>query len=229
MTPIVPAPWDLKGKGYMFLYKFPEKIKNHKFSKTDFLEDAHPKGFGTVMLVNYHESTAGPYYELLFIPGRFNYENKKYYSITKIYVSSQSSVENGQRNWGIPKEIADFSFEKIDKKREKIIISKDGTIFFEAVISKRGFRFPITTKIFPLPLIQRFENTIMFTQFNGRGWGTHAKIESMKINDKLFPDISSVKPLTVKKIDKFNIEFPVAETKGCLGDAKLKDNECIEV
>jgi hypothetical protein len=29
-------------------------------------------------------------------------------SISKIYVSTQDSIDNGQKNWGIPKEMAHF-------------------------------------------------------------------------------------------------------------------------
>ena len=105
-----PAPWDLKGKGYIFLYKFNKKFVEQSGKVPEFLKDSFTGGFGSVMLVNYKQSNAGPYGELLFIPGKFKFNNKKLDNISKIYVSTMESVVNGRLNWGIPKEKADFSF-----------------------------------------------------------------------------------------------------------------------
>ncbi|GAB3639487.1 acetoacetate decarboxylase family protein [Spirosoma arcticum] len=65
---------------------------------------------GTVMLVDYETSPVGPYQELLFVPGLFRFGDTTSFSIAKIYVSTRASVWNGRQNWGIPKELAHFSF-----------------------------------------------------------------------------------------------------------------------
>jgi hypothetical protein len=45
---------------------------------------------------------------LLYIGGTLKFGQKRHYSISKIYVSTQDSIDNGQKNWGIPKEMAHF-------------------------------------------------------------------------------------------------------------------------
>lgn len=66
-------------------------------------------GYGALMLVDYSESNCGPYRELLLIPGSFRVRDKTLASISRIFVSTTESLASGRRNWGIPKELADFS------------------------------------------------------------------------------------------------------------------------
>ncbi len=211
MTRKFPAPWTLHGRGYILAYRFPKRLGDSEFFSQEFLRPARFSGFGTVMLADYRESTAGPYGELLFIPGKFPWNGKKYFSITKIYVSTMESVVNGRENWGIPKEPADFSFQRIDDRRERITVSKDGTTIIEAVIRKGWLPYPLNTRFFPLPLIQRHQGRTYFTRFRGKGKSRLCTVESMRVNPSLFPDVSAHRPLFVKGVDDFTIEFPVAE------------------
>jgi hypothetical protein len=211
MTEKFPAPWTLHGSGYIMVYRFPKCLRGSNFFAPDSMPREDFTGFGTVMLANYTESTAGPYGELLFIPGRFRYGRKKYYCITKIYVSTMVSVENGRDNWGIPKELADFSFTRLDEKRELVSISKNGTPIVEMVIRKRGIPYPLSTRLFPVPLVQHLAGKTYFTRFRGMGKSRLGVIESICVNPGLFPDISAHRPLFVKCVQNFTIEFPPAE------------------
>ncbi len=213
MQQTFPAPWKLKGNGYIFLYRFSSKFRKDPAFRIP-LSDEPFSGFGTVMLVDYHESDAGPYRELLFIPGEFKYLYKKYYSITKIYVSTMASVENGRRNWGIPKELADFQITPLKGNRERIIVSKEGKPFFDVTIKKRKLNFRVNTKLVSNALVQKLDDndTIFFTEFNGSGRGRMAKLEKISCDGDLFPKICSERPLAVTAIEDFNIEFPVAYT-----------------
>ena len=100
---IVPAPWKLRGDGYMFMIKLPlPRGRAELFAPTE-LAEARFGQFGWVMYVDYAASPVGPYRELLFNPGTFRFGARRLPSITKIYVSSQASVDSGRHNWGIPK------------------------------------------------------------------------------------------------------------------------------
>jgi len=211
VTKLFPAPWKLQGNGYIFLYKFPKKFRDDPSFSIP-LTDEPFSGFGTVMLVDYHESDAGPYRELLFIPGEFKYLYKKFYSVTKIYVSTMESVINGRKNWGIPKEHADFKIISLGKNRERIIVSKDGVPFFDVTLKKKAFNFRISTRYISNALVQKVDESenIYFTQFNGRGRGRIAKLESISCNEEFFPKICSQRPIAVTAVEDFNIEFPVS-------------------
>lgn len=214
MTDIIkefPAPWDLKGHGYIFLYKFSRKFVEEKGNVPEFLKGSFSGGFGSVMLVNYESSNAGPYDEFLFIPGKFKYNGKRLDTISKIYVSSLESVYNGRKNWGIPKEYAEFKFKKINEKEEKITIEKDEIKLASFVIDSSSIGFPVNTNLLPFPLVQKYEDQILYTSFHGKGKGHFSKVKEITINSDLFPDISDIKPIAVIKVDPFSITFPIAE------------------
>ena len=85
---ISPAPWQLKGEGYLMLYRFSNEFLKKEGYITEELKSSLCLNVGLVMLVNYQSSPVGPYGELLFIPGMFHYKGKYYWHISKIYVSS---------------------------------------------------------------------------------------------------------------------------------------------
>lgn len=207
-----PAPWDLNGYGYILLYRFDTNFANKQ--APNFLKNKAISGFGSIMLVNYENSNCGPYGELLLIPGKYNYKNKKLNTISKIYVSSQESVINGKINWGIPKEYANFNFESSSKRLEKVTVtSSDSKPIFEATFKIGIIPFPVSTSLLPFPLVQQYNDTEYKTTFKGKGIGRLTKMVDLKVNSEMFPDIESVKPIAIIRVSPFNITFPVPDTK----------------
>jgi hypothetical protein len=212
-VPVVPAPWHLSGRGYLALYKFNrEFLKEKAFLDLD--EGMTPAGgFGALMIVDYSQSDAGPYSELLFIPGKVHLEGRCWHRITKIYVSTRVSVLNGRKNWAIPKELAVFRFSK--KGRVEIIdVEKEGNTFFKAGIHVCGPRFPVSTVLFPFSLLQGTTGSYLQTSFTGSGWARPAKLRVIQSDQKYFPRLDDRRPLAVFAIDPFRIVFPPAVAIG---------------
>lgn len=207
-----PPPWKLKGNGYIFLYHFPKSFVEKFGFLADYQDDRFNSDFvGTVMLVDYATSAVGPYHELLFVPGRLNFNKKKIFSISKIYVSSQESVENGIANWGIPKELADFKITKLSEKEEIVEVMIAGKTFFKAHLQKRSLKFPITTKFFPLKLAQKLGNDLLITNSPAKGKASFAKLLNIEVDSSHFPPISQLKPLSILAVSDFEMEFPHPE------------------
>lgn len=213
-TQIAKAPWHLTGNGYIFLYRF-----SHQFvEKNGFLADYQKPRFkgiiGAVMLVDYQTSGVGPYQELLFIPGFFDFDGKRAFSISKIYVSTYNSVWNGIENWGIPKELATFEKQELmDEKQEKIQVSIDGQTIFSAQLQKSWFKFPLTTALTPFTVAQALRGDLVLTKPTAKGQGQWAKLNDIWVNPVYFPDLSEAKPLAVIAVNNFEMVFPVAEFK----------------
>jgi hypothetical protein len=205
-----PPPWRLTGRGYIILYRFPKAFTMAQGRIPIFLNTSLTGGLGAVMLVDYTESNVGPYGELLFIPGRFHFRGKKLHCITKIYVSTRESVENGWENWAIPKELADFHFTlpTHTKRTEKIIVAKDNEPIIDVVIKHGRLPFPIHTKLIPFPLLQEKNGKLYYTCFTGKGIARFARIEAVSVNPGLFPDIAPFRPFMAVRIDNFAITFP---------------------
>ncbi len=211
-VPAVPAPWKLTGRGFMVLYKFSREFLKEKAFLPQDGAITPAGGLGALMIVDYAASDAGPYSELLFIPGKVHVCGGRWHRITKIYVSTMNSVLNGRKNWAIPKELAKFVFSGKGGV-ETIEVAGEGGTFFQTEIKTWGPRFPVSTKLLPFPLMQGNPGSFLQTSFSGSGWGRLASIQSMKINPEYFPDLSTVKPLVAIGIDPFKIVFPPAEKK----------------
>ncbi|MGP8154086.1 MAG: acetoacetate decarboxylase family protein [Smithella sp.] len=180
-VPAVPAPWNLVGRGCIVLYKFKREFlrKRAFLPKKEGIDTAG--GLGTLMIVDYESSDAGPYSELLFIPGKLHIHGGRWHRITKIYVSTMDSVLNGRKNWSIPKELADFNFSR-KGNIEEVEVSTGGWTFFRASMKVWGPRFPLSTKLLPFPLMQGEKGSYLNTSFSGSGWGRFASICRIEVD-----------------------------------------------
>jgi hypothetical protein len=176
------------------------------------------------MLVDYHTSGVGPYRELLFIPGQFQFPGGKRYSITKIFVSTIASVVNGQENWGIPKELADFQIQPTHNNADRILVSRDGQPFFDLTVRGFGPKVPMMTRIIPLNLSlgQEYEGKSFYTQPHASGWVSLAQIIHKNVKSSYFPDFTAISPLVVLRATDFRMTFPVPQT------AALKSEQGLE-
>jgi len=203
-----PAPWHLEGEGIIVVYKFSKKWVETFGQLPPELMGKFKGGLGYLMLVNYKISPVGPYRELLFIPGKFSPHGKQ--SITKIYVDSEASTQNGRANWGIPKNTLPFSWEEENGKSEIVIKSNDQVIF-SCEVKTFGIPFPASTSFLPIDLHQVLNEVDYFTKPTGSGWGKLAKVKIKEIDSAYFPDLSIQKSLFAVKIKPFRINFPIPE------------------
>jgi hypothetical protein len=211
---LVAAPWALAGEGYILLYQFPpDFIASQGFIPADLLPH-YRGGLSSVMLVNYQHSDAGPYQELLFLPGRFEHAGRSYYSISKIYVSTTTSVISGRRNWGIPKELANFEFETLAEDRRRVQVRKGETLIAAFDFQTFGPRLPVTTRLLPAhlrTLLQCYEDKIFFTAPGGRGALRFSRLMDSSVNPNLFPNIAQGRLLASVQAADFDLRFPEAQ------------------
>jgi hypothetical protein len=179
---VVPAPWQLKGTGYMFLYNFPKNWA----SKANFMPveqmGEFQGGLGTLMLVDYESSDVGPYRELLLIPGKFSWLQYRNYAISRIWVSSETSVVSGRKNWGIPKHRADFRITARGSRRQSWeVLTPEGQTFFKADLSHGLFPVPVHTALVPFPLPGPLRQAESSGNRSGAFSGYHAQKSSARI------------------------------------------------
>ncbi|KAI0070729.1 hypothetical protein K474DRAFT_1608129 [Panus rudis PR-1116 ss-1] len=123
--PEAPAPWHCEGETFWF-YTYIRPSKDEPYPAKSSFGDieatsayADPKltgkfkgGLALIMVVRYKASPVGPYDEVLWVPGKFQFPatGKSALRITRIYVSTKASTYNGRKNWNIPKQVAHFEF-----------------------------------------------------------------------------------------------------------------------
>lgn len=208
-----PPPWTLTGNGLVLIAHFPEAfVRKHGFL-ADFQQAGYRGWVGTVMLVDYAISDVGPYCELLFIPGVFSLKGRTTFSISKIYVSTQVSVDNGIANWGIPKEQADFTITTQPDGSTTYLIRKDGVVFFQVRVKSGGLSFPVSTRLLPsFQVMQQLDDHLLLTAPTAHGKGQLASLHDLQINSDYFPDISQGTYLATIAVHDFAMAFPVPTT-----------------
>ena len=208
-------PWTLTGNGLLFLAHFPETfVRKHGFLQP-YQQTAYRGWVGTVILADYQSSDVGPYQELLFIPGLFRFGQTMSFSISKIYVSTPDSVANGRANWGIPKELADFTFETGALGQQRISVSRDGQPFFSVRANAWGPRIPITTRLLPgfrvmqesLPLSDAGQ--LLLTAPVASASARLTTLTELTVDGAFFPDSGRIKPLIALTLSDVTMTFPV--------------------
>jgi Acetoacetate decarboxylase (ADC) len=163
-----------------------------------------------VMLVDYLSSNCGPYRELLVIPAAFAIDGQKCATITRIYVSSHESVVNGRRNWGLPKERADFALVRALDGSEQVCVTRDRALLAE--LSLRGFgpSVPVLSGLFPGYLRRVFQpwrgHSYRFA-YRPKGMMRLAKLGAFRCDPALFPDLARGRVLFALHLPRFEMEF----------------------
>lgn len=206
------APWELEGEGYIIPFFNTNPIKNKGLIRS--LREKQKSKVGFIIIVRYSKSNVGPYDEILFVPGKVKFMNKLFYTISNIFVSTKKSVVNGKKNWGIPKKLAKFKFEKSSSCTDRVIIKKEDKIFLDIVLKHSKIKFPISTNFFNTSLLHVYEKKTYITKFSAKGSFRFARISSIKQFGKVFPIFKECKPRVVFKVEKIKLKFSEAKTYG---------------
>jgi len=201
-----PAPWNLTGRGFILTYRFPEEFVRESSFLPDEWKEKKWTGKGFVMLADYWTSPVGPYKELLFIPGRSHFDGERLYTISKIFVDTLDSMENGRNNWGIPKELADFQWTK--EERVHNIRVGGASSWFEIELETGSIPFPVHSRFQPIHLYQEMGNKKFQVSPIAKGTGHFAMIKGIKSDALYFPDLDLVEPTVALYVDPFRMVFP---------------------
>lgn len=212
------APWRLQGDGWILLLGLTQQARRDARHIPSALRDCPLGGPSIVMFVDYSESPAGPYRELLYIPGRFTLpDGRRAWSVTRIYVSTWDSVVNGRLNWGIPKDHAEFSREADggeDGRGERIRVEVAGRHVATLALNARGPAVPISTGLLPAALgrIAQYHAGRRFEFVPGAsGRAGLARATSLESDPALFPELAGARVRLALRVPRFSLSFPVAE------------------
>lgn len=216
-VPLRPAPWDLQGQGWIFALKLPEGAP----ARNDFLPEefaGQGRGVSLLMFVDYQHSDCGPYHELLFIPGAYPFsDGRRHMTISRILVSTWDSVVNGRRNWGIPKDRADFdvSYNEDQRGIDHVVVRDGNRVMADLKMKSWPLPLPVFGGIVPeamRTLAQRFGSDDFYYAPSSRGWVRPGKLLSWQFDPALFPDLAGSRVLAAVRISSFRMTFPVSRT-----------------
>lgn len=217
MTQIAAAPWHLKGQGYLLVVQLPTQVLDSQSFIDDSLQQTRRGHFAYIIFADYQQSDVGAYHELLYIGGSLKFGKQRHYSISKIYVSSQASIDNGQRNWGIPKEMAHFAVQYGANNHDAVqLTTPSGKVIAKFDFSHHLFKFPVSTKLAPTRLItlaQDWQGQRFYFAPQAQGYLKPALLKNSYVDARYFPDFNQGRVVACFKVTDFSMVFPVPKTQ----------------
>ncbi|WP_036485474.1 acetoacetate decarboxylase family protein [Myxosarcina sp. GI1] len=106
-------PWKLKGSAIQSLNLIDvDKARLHIPPELDIISILPGKTLGGIYISAYKTGSVLQYNELIVVAGLTRHGNKIGAWISHIYVDSETSVAGGREIWGLPKEMAEFTWER---------------------------------------------------------------------------------------------------------------------
>jgi hypothetical protein len=217
-VPRHPAPWDLRGRGWIVALKLPAMSPARDAFLPQELAGQGRALASLLMFVDYDSAPCGPYRELLFIPGAFPFsDGRRHFTISRILVSTWESVANGRRNWGIPKDRADFEVEygAAPAAVDRISVASEGRQLcaLELRVLRGLPRLPVPGALVPQrlrTLAQRHRGQDYYYAPRAHGWVRPGRLLDWSFDPELFPDVSAAAVVAVLRVEDFRMRFPVA-------------------
>lgn len=212
----VPAPWKLRTRGFLLLYRFERDFLEQHHLIPDTLHDAYRGGLGAVILLNYQRAPVDPYVNLVFIPGQFQRGRRRYYSATQLYAGSQAGVVNGRENWGFPKQLATAAVELSDDGRTTTyaVGKPDGQPFFRASVRSGILRFPFNTFVSPVRVRLAHlhqDGHWLSMEPSAGGVVSLGTLTNLEIDSAHFPDVTTQKLLGMFELINVRLTYPIPE------------------
>lgn len=147
----VPAPWLLQGDAFLL-----PSFKTHLIKQYDvnpLPTGKHWGGAGGIILARYHDTSVGPYSELIFSSGLYRLGRHVGFHIDQIYVDSQLSLLGGRSNWAVPKELAEFEWQTQGKSTQvEVSLPGRSQPFLTASFDLSKLHIPASSAVVPSPL-----------------------------------------------------------------------------
>lgn len=110
------APWTLRGYALQTVQLIDiERVRPLIPKEFEIVSVFPGKTIGGVYLSNYGPGSVLEYSELIVVAGLVRYTSRVGGWISHIYVDNADSVEGGREIWGLPKQMADFTWKDSDR------------------------------------------------------------------------------------------------------------------
>lgn len=138
--PYPQAPWTLQGYAIQTLQPLDIDLVRPLIPSQLAIIPVFPgKTLGGIYLSYYGSGSVLEYSELIVIAGVVGYKGKFGGWISHIYVDNPDSVTGGREIWGLPKEIADFTWQKSNTdSKDSVLSDAFGKDFVQRVTVSQG-------------------------------------------------------------------------------------------
>jgi len=138
--PYPQAPWTLQGYAVQTLQLIDiEKARPFIPSELEIVSVWPEKTLGGIYISSYGSGSVMEYNELIVVAGLARYADKIGAWISHIYVDNPDSVAGGREIWGLPKEMAEFTWEN---DRNRVIVRQGNRLLCGLTYTQPSLALP---------------------------------------------------------------------------------------
>ncbi|WP_071515647.1 acetoacetate decarboxylase family protein [Geitlerinema sp. PCC 9228] len=169
------SPWTLKGFVVGTLHWIDSAaVRSLLPSECQIVEILPGKTLASVYLAKYEAGSALSYSELIVAPSLVRHGGKAGGWISYIYVDHPDSVAGGREIWGLPKEMAEFTWEKGNPSQ--VTVRQEGTTLLRLEYRRSLGYLPLRAQLYGYSIL---EPALLRFAIRMRGWmgGTGSRLE----------------------------------------------------
>jgi acetoacetate decarboxylase len=149
--PYPQAPWALQGYSIQSLQPVDiEQVRPLIPAELEIVSVLPGKTLGGVYVASYGAGSTLLYNELIVVGALTRYANQVGSWVTHIYVDNPDSVAGGREIWGLPKQLAQFTWEQGSSKRVSVYQASQLLCRFEYSWQLPGWQQPLKVTSFSL-------------------------------------------------------------------------------
>ena len=204
-------PWTLKGDAFVTLQLLDIARVRHLIpAELNIVSVLPGKTIGGVYLSKYSSGSVLEYSELIIIAGFLSYKGKFGGWVSHIYVDNPDSVAGGREVWGLPKELAQFSWEA-----SSVTVSQSGNLLCKFNYQRQSFGLPL--KLSASAFSCKESNLLIFPAFVEAKFGLVSS--SLEIpTTSPFAELNIGQPILTVHSDRLNL---VVDAPTVVGQARL--------
>jgi hypothetical protein len=204
-------PWTLKGDAFVTLQLLDiARVRPLIPAELNIVSVLPGKTIGGVYLSKYSSGSVLEYSELIIIAGVLSYEGKFGGWVSHIYVDNPDSVAGGREVWGLPKELAQFSWEA-----SSVTVSQSGNLLCKFNYQRQSFGLPL--KLSASAFSCKESNLLIFPAFVEANFGlVSSKLEIPPTSP--FASLNISQPILTVHSDRLNL---VVDAPTVVGQTRL--------
>ena len=204
-------PWTLKGDAFVTLQLLDmARVRPLIPAELNIVSVLPGKTIGGVYLSKYSSGSVLEYSELIIIAGVLSYEGKFGGWVSHIYVDNPDSVAGGRQVWGLPKELAQFSWEA-----SSVTVSQSGNLLCKFNYQRQSFGLPL--KLSASAFSCKESNLLIFPAFVEANFGlVSSNLEIPPTSP--FAELNIGQPILTVHSDRLNL---VVDAPTVVGQTRL--------
>lgn len=204
-------PWTLKGDAFVTLQLLDmARVRPLIPAELNIVSVLPGKTIGGVYLSKYSSGSVLEYSELIIIAGFLSYKGKFGGWVSHIYVDNPDSVAGGREVWGLPKELAQFSWEA-----SSVTVSQSDNLLCKFNYQRQSFGLPL--KLSASAFSCKDSNLLIFPAFVESNFGLVSSNLEIPTTSP-FAELNIGQPILTVHSDRLNL---VVESPTVVGQTRL--------